>query len=148
MLSVIWQGTIRLIIENLQKQTQLERVFGMICRLWEISEKRVTTLFLHPNFIFRCTRLYAEQKKILDYLMNTGPKIHKNAKTICATDQSNDCEKMAVCNATGSKSMILIDKLMEMERQGLIDHSRLIDQIHTFAVAVIIYLRTYSINDF
>lgn len=97
----------------------------------------MTSLLLHPDFIFRFTSLSAEQTKTLDYLSNIGHRILKNAHNIRATNLSNQSEQSATCDDTASsKSMILIDKLLEMERRGLIDHPRIIDQLNTFIVAV------------
>lgn len=110
-----------------------------ICRLWKISVTRVSSLLLHPNIIYRFTKLHAEETKIIDYFLEIGPSVLRNAQsniTRCQREPSEHCEKMTACNENGSTSMILIDKLLEMERQGIISRERLIDQINTFLVAV------------
>lgn len=105
-------------------------------RNWKIAETRVTALLLHPDFIYRRTSLYAEEQSIINYFLDIGPQILRNAHNLHATNLSNQSEKSAACDDDAPKSMILIDKLIEMERQGLIEYPRLIDQIHTFIVAV------------
>lgn len=61
----------------------------------------------------------------------------KNANSLRATDLSNNQHgKSNSRDEASSKSMLLIDKLIEMEQQGLIDRERTCDQINTFVAAV------------
>lgn len=112
-----------------------EFLFCVICRLWEIAEKRMTSLLLHSDFIFRFTKLHAEQVNVIEDISNIGRRILNYAHNIRVTHLSNQSEQIDACVAS-SKSMILIDKLLEMEQQGLIDRPRMIDQLKTFIVAV------------
>lgn len=108
-----------------------EFLFCVICRLWEIAEKRMTSLLLHSDFIFRFTKLHAEQVNVIEDISNIGRRILNYAHNIRVTHLSNQSEQ-----SDASKSMIFIDKLLEMEQQGLIDRPRMIDQLKTFIVAV------------
>lgn len=47
-----------------------------------------------------------------------------------------DLSNRIVANCDGTKPMILIDKLLDLEERGLMDRQRVLDQINTFVVAV------------
>lgn len=78
---------------------------------------------MHPPFIYRFTNLYAEEKKMYAFLS-------KHTSKLLARDNGADAK------ATTIDKNQLIDKLMEMEKQNLMDPKRVLEQINTFIVAV------------
>lgn len=107
------------------------RLAMLFCRLWQIATARGSEFYLHSPFIYRFTDMYAEEKKICNFLFQYGPRLVQHTIEMHATEISNESP-----DAKDSKSLILIDKLMEMEEQKMIDRKRLLEQINTFIVAV------------
>lgn len=101
-------------------------------RLWQIALERLNSFYLQPSFIYRFSSLYAEEKKICEFLFQYTPRIISGSQDT----QINDSNAVAGDDYKDAKKMILIDKLLEMERQDLVDRQRVRDHIHTFIVAV------------
>lgn len=93
---------------------------------------RASSLLLHPEIFYRFSSLYAEEKKVNDYLGTLAPKMILHSLERRRTELSNG---MATDDGA-SKSMNLIDKLLALEEKGLMDRQRITDQIYTFIAAV------------
>lgn len=101
-------------------------------RLWEIAVLRGASALLQPSFIYRFSKLYAEEKRICEFLFEYSPKIIQHRLENRLTEIGDEFSN----SDNGTKSMIIIDKLLEMERKELIDRQRVHDQINTLIVAV------------
>lgn len=95
-------------------------------------DETASSIILHPTFIYRLTSLYAEEKKIGEYLFSIGPNVIAYTHAKRKTELSNG----TAVDDDDTKSAILIDKLLELEENGLMDRQRILDQINTFIVAV------------
>lgn len=76
--------------------------------------------------------MYAKKKKIAKCVKKLAPKMVLHTLEKRKADLSN----RIVANCDGTKPMILIDKLLDLEERGLMDRQRVLDQINTFVVAV------------
>lgn len=94
---------------------------------------RTSSFVLHPQFFYRFSSLYAEEKIINNTLEKLAPKVISHSlerrKTYYKLPDS------MASNDDDSQS-ILIDRLLELEERGLMDRQRILDQINTFIVAV------------
>lgn len=100
--------------------------------MWNIAGKRLTSVIMFSDFLFRFTKLHSDQRKILDHS-------NKFAKQITNLYESSAyAHELKMINDDGSerKPTILLEKLLEMKRQGITDESLMMDQINTFIIAV------------
>lgn len=101
------------------------KIIRYISRLWQIATERTSNFYLHPTFIYRFTKLYAEEKKMCNFLFDQTPKV---------LQYNNGSHRTF---ATDSKDSInFIDRLLEMEQRNLVDRKRVLEQINSFIVAV------------
>lgn len=92
--------------------------------------ERCSNVLLHPSLIYRITKLYTDEKKICDYLCDHMPKL------LTRTNENYTLYDGTTADFKDTKSINLIDKLMQMEHYNLMDPKCVLDHLNTFAFAV------------
>lgn len=98
--------------------------------MWKIGAIRSVVPTLHLKSIYRFTSLYNEEKKVIKYLKTIAQQMVLHALEERKTELSID----------GTEPKILIDRLLDLEEEGLMDRQRILDQITTFIAAVRRYI--------
>lgn len=105
---------------------------------------RASLFILHPTFIYRMTKHYVEERKVTDALKKFAPKLVAHARERRKTEKSNqivvndadsDIEAVDIDDDM-AKRTILIDRLLDLEENGLMTQQRVEEQINTFLVGV------------
>lgn len=103
-----------------------------ICRIWKIAAIRGAVPTLHPQFIYRFTKLYSEERTSGKYLEAIAKKVLSDALEERKTDSSNGMS----FGYDNTKQKVLIDRLLDLEEKGLMDRRRILDQIINFIITV------------
>lgn len=97
---------------------------------------RASLFILHPTFIYRMTKHYAEERKVTDALKKFAPKLVAHARERRKTENSNEADSNIEADDDMEKRSILIDRLLDLEANGLMTQQRVEEQINTFLVGV------------
>ncbi|XP_012281037.1 cytochrome P450 4C1 [Orussus abietinus] len=103
---------------SMKAQTDNDCVYvDSATRMFELILTRMFKIWLHPDIIFKFTRLAKEQRQCIKYLHNvTNNVIQKKKAALSGTEDSQDNNKENTQD--GLRRKIFLDMLMELSHEG------------------------------